>query len=212
MILSLSCRASLPKNSPPPKQQSSGFTLVELLVAVAIFAVVSVLAYGGLDTLLRLREGTDLRSQQLRTIQLAYAITKRDLEQMANRPVKDQLGDQIPAAFLANERFEFTSSGLSNPLGIRRSDFQRIGYQIDDEKLQRLSWPVLDRGSDTTAMETTLIPDVLQFQLKFLDQNKKWQNEWNSATMGHQLPKAIEVNIELKNLGDIRWLFEVGPV
>ncbi len=212
MIPSLSYRASLPKNSHPLMQRCAGFTLVELLVAVAIFSVVSVLAYGGLDTLLRLREGTDLRSQQLRTIQLAYAITKRDLEQMANRPVRDQLGDEIPAAFLFNDNFEFTSSGLSNPLGIRRSDFQRIAYQVDDNQLQRLTWPVLDRGNDTTAMRTTLIPDLLQFQLKFLDQNHQWQNEWNSATMGHQLPKAIEVNIELKNLGDIRWLFEVGPV
>ena len=76
---------------------SCGFTLLELLVALSIFAIVAVLAYGGLGTVLDQRILTEESAERLADLQKTYLIVQRDIEQLVPRAIRDEFGDEQAA-------------------------------------------------------------------------------------------------------------------
>ena len=81
--------------NPAPIKKSHGFTLIELLIALSVFAVLAMLAYGGLNTMLNTRALTDQRADALRELQLAYRSVERDIDQWVPREIRDEFGRQI---------------------------------------------------------------------------------------------------------------------
>ncbi len=195
---------------------SAGFTLIELLVAMSIFAVVAVMAYGGLDSVLKMRKQGDEHAVKLAALQTAFAILERDIEQAANRSTRDNFGDPQPAMSGDDETLEFTRNGRRNPGGFSRSYLQRIAYGIEDEELMRASWQVLDLAQDSEAATGPLLEGVTQIEFSYLDAQLEWHSEWpvrnlsqaNAATPA--LPKAIALTIESEQWGEIKRLFRVA--
>ncbi|MFU8822394.1 MAG: type II secretion system minor pseudopilin GspJ, partial [Gammaproteobacteria bacterium] len=116
-----------------------GFTLLEVLIATAIFAVVGVMAYGGLQAVLTQQVIARENADRFREIQFAVQQLSRDLYQLQPRPVREEIGDGTRSAVLADSRqryaVEFTRGGWSNPLGQPRAAVQRVAYQLDDDRL-----------------------------------------------------------------------------
>lgn len=195
---------------------SRGFTLIELLVAMAIFAVVAVMAYGGLDSILKARNSSEVAAQKLAALQTSFAILERDIEQAANRAIRDNYGDEQPPLVGSDDTLEFTRSGRRNPAGFSRSHLQRVAYAIEDEALMRASWQVLDRAQDSDAISGPLFEEVESVAFSYLDDKLKWQSEWPVRNLSQQnapppgLPKAIEMTIETEEWGEIRRLFRVA--
>jgi len=190
------------------------FTLIELLVAIAIFSVLAVMAYGGLDTVLRARSETDQAATRLHEIQKAFLWLKRDIEQTIIRPIRGEYGER-QAAFIAAEqgvyRLELTRGGRSNPAQLARSSLQRIAYSLNDETLSRLSWTHLDRAQDSESYSSILLHDIRSIRFRFLDTDKEWHSNWpppdtQSITID-QLPLAMEVTLELTDWGRLSRLF-----
>ncbi len=200
------------------RRYSAGFTLIELLVAMAIFAVVAVMAYGGLDSVLKMRKQGDEHSVKLAALQTAFAILERDIEQAVNRSIRDDFGDNQLAMVGDDETLEFTRTGRRNPAGFRRSNLQRIAYGLEDEQLMRASWQVLDRAQDSEAASGPLFEEVEQITFKYLDDQLAWQSQWpvrnlTQATAAPPgLPRAIELIIESEQWGEIRRVFRVAGV
>ncbi|HKV96887.1 MAG TPA: type II secretion system minor pseudopilin GspJ [Gammaproteobacteria bacterium] len=201
------------------KQRAYGFTLIEILVAMVIVAVIGVLAYGGLHGLIREREQTATSMQRLRLVQQALVIMTRDFSQLVARPVRDPLGGTRLAAFLSTPQNQppliFTRGGWSNPLADVRSTEERVAYQMDNDQLLRLSWPELDVPAQTEPARQVLLTGVTQFDLRFLDSSGTWQTQWpplnvNSEAYLAQLPRAVEIDVTLKNLGRITRIVEVA--
>lgn len=192
-----------------------GFTLLELLIALAIFALVGAMAFGGLKGVLDQKEHTMAQSQRLSDLQKAYRIMQRDLEQMVNRKIRNEFGDQVDA-LVGGSGFngvEFSRAGYANPAGFLRSDIQRVAYIPDQETLLRRTWRVLDRAQDTLPDEQVLVEGMQRFSMRFLDKDNEWQDQWppqsaitgGSATVG--FPRAVEVQLELDDVGTLSWLF-----
>ncbi len=201
------------------KYRTQGFTLIELLVAVAIFAVIAALAYGGLDSVIRQREQTSSVMNRLRIVQQAFAIMARDFSQLEPRPVRDPLGETPLAAFLSTPQnlppVSFTRGGWSNPLADVRSTEERIAYQLDDDKLVRLSWPELDNPAQAPPTKQELLTEVSAFDLQFMDSSGQWQTQWpplNADTNNYlaQVPQAVEISVTLKDWGRITRIIEVA--
>ncbi|MGA9854188.1 MAG: type II secretion system minor pseudopilin GspJ [Gammaproteobacteria bacterium] len=196
-----------------------GFTLIELLVAVAIFAVIAVLAYGGLGSVIHQREQTATVMNRLRLVQQAFAIMARDLEQLEPRPVRDPLSNTPLAAFISTPQnlppVSFTRGGWSNPLADVRSTQERVAYELDDKKLVRLSWPELDNPPQTLPTKQDLLTQVSAFDLRFMDSNDQWQTQWpplNADPNAYltQVPRAVEISVTLKDWGRITRIIEVA--
>jgi len=199
-------------------RRSTGFTLIELLVAMAIFAVVAVMAYSGLDIVMQARKQGDAHAAKLAALQTSFAILERDIEQAVNRSIRDSFGDEQPAMVGDDEGLEFTRTGRRNPGGFSRSHLHRIAYGIEDEQLMRASWQMLDRAQDSSQASGSLFEGVEAIKFSYLDDQSAWQSEWpvrnltsqNAPTPG--LPKAIELVIESEHWGEIRRVFRVAGV
>ncbi|VAW78701.1 hypothetical protein MNBD_GAMMA15-2314 [hydrothermal vent metagenome] len=196
-----------------------GFTLLELLVALSIFAAIGVMAWGGLSSVMRQQAQTEKYSDRMHDLQLAYRIFQRDLEQFVDRDIRNEFGDVVPALVAGgNYRgVEFSRIGHPNPANFLRSNVQRVAYLMDDTRLLRRSWRVLDRSQDTLPDEQMLVEGVQNFVMRYLDQNKNWQDRWPPAAAlgvsptgsGPQWPLAVEVQLSLEDLGVLRWIFRL---
>ncbi len=199
----------------------SGFTLLELLVALSVFAVMSVMVFGGLREVVNVREATDKHTSRLTELQLAFMYFSRDVRQLANRAVRGEYGDTLnvlQSSDIGKYRIELTRGGYPNPAGLNRSSLQRVAYGIDDNQLYRYRWRVLDRAEDSQPIKTLMLKDVKGFNLRFLGraaqsggaQNNKWVSAWPTLTDDEDVdvfPKAIEVSFELEDWGRFTRLF-----
>ena len=216
-----------------PRRATTGFTLVEVLIALGITAFVSVIAYTSLSAVLsgaeRLRENTD-RSYE---INRAFMILSRDLRQFVDRPVRDEFGEREPGltgGLLARFPLSFTRTGWHNPNGYPRSNLQRVNYRLEDDALWRDSYTVLDRAASTEPTSVLLLEGVEEVQLRFLaglDQlqvssrglnidTSDWTENWvadtsaPSASLGP--PAAVEIMLQLDDWEEIRRLYALPPL
>ena len=198
-----------------------GFTLIEVLIAMAIFAILSVLAYGGLEQVIQNRSQTEEALNRLRQIQLTMSKMQRDFEQIVNRKGHDELGGELPALATGEGTdllVQFTRNGWRNPAQLTRSHLQRIAYKLDDDTLTRISWPYVDRAQDSQAIETELLNNIQEVSIRVMDAQNEWQTSWpintsSSPTPGvppSDLPIAIEVTLKLHDWGDIVRLYRIA--
>lgn len=142
--------------------RTTGFTLLELLVALSIFALVSTMAYGGLQVVLENRSRVVAEGERLGELQLAMGIIERDLAQLAQRSWRDQWGDlHPPFAYDVLDRpprLELVTTG-GRP-GPQRSRLTRIGYELEDGVLYRLIWNHLDGTPEEPTYRTRLAGDT----------------------------------------------------
>jgi general secretion pathway protein J len=194
-------------------KNKSGFTLLELLIAMAIFATIAVISYRGLSSMLKTGKAVELDATRLKEVQTAMLFMQRDLLQSVNRPIREEYGSVI-AALRSNDQgnvlLEFTHGGRRNPAGFLRSSLQRVGYGIDDdENLIRYIWPVLDRSQDTKAAKHELLSNVDDIKFRFLNASNTWEDSWPPITTSNKvipMPHAVEISIDLKDWGRIKRL------
>jgi len=199
------------------RHKNNGFTLLELLVALSIFSLVGVTVYSNLSSMLETREHLQLVGRNLQELQSAFMLMSRDFEQAVDRPIRTEYGEE-QSAMLWSERHEFlaiTRNGRRNPARMPRSSLQRISYRLDEERLLRESWPVLDRGVDTIPFTQVLLAEVLEFQVSFIGDNDKVSRSWPPLNPGfgsdnQALPRAIRIQLEVENWGKIDRLFVIG--
>lgn len=189
---------------------SRGFTLVEMLVAVAIFAVASALAYGGLMTLVDAREHIDAGNDRLGRLQFAVGLIERDVRSIADRGVRENHGSDRPALDGQDGRMELTRFGHANSLGLARAELERVGYQLVKGELLRRRYAVLDRAPGTQPDETALLDGIERFELRYRAADGRELRQWPPPRdTDRSLPRAIEVRIAGKDIGEIRRLLEL---
>jgi general secretion pathway protein J len=208
-----------------------GFTLVELLVAMAIVAVIGVMALTGLTTIIRQRDIAEERTQRWQEIQLAMRLIAQDLSQSAPRLTRDELGESYQPSMLANPNaqfaLEFSRGGWANPGGFARGTVLRVAYNVEEQQqtkngkrethnvLVRMHWPVMDRTLSTVPVKTNLLDRVDNVEVRFMDASGEWQTEWPPLQMQGPLryvirPRAVEFAVELEDFGRISRIVEVG--
>lgn len=192
------------------KQTPNGFTLVELIIAMAVFSVMAVIAYTGLAQVLDNHENLTAKRESQRNLVLAFMRIEDDLDHVRNRGIRDVSGEPL-AAFLGHPpgsrsvtepALEFTRGGAPIIVNaIPQSDLQRVAYRLDDEgKLSRLSWPVLDRSPTVKAREHVLLTDVKEMELRYFKIDKNWSDSWpplGNKSNKETLPRGLELKIKI---------------
>ncbi|MGH1536989.1 MAG: type II secretion system minor pseudopilin GspJ [Gammaproteobacteria bacterium] len=197
---------------------SFGFTLIEMMIAIFLFSIVSVMAYGGINYVLKGQNYLQSSSNQLKDMQLTFRYFEKDINQMINRSVRNQYQDLQPS-FVGNEDkvFSFTHAGWRNPANLTRSKMQRVSYELDENILKRHTWGQLDGAIAEEFFTTDLLEGVESIQLRYLDQANQWQSTWpplNNSTVQQSgivqqfdIPRALELTIKMENMEEIKRLF-----
>ena len=189
-----------------------GFTLLELLVALSIFSILSVMAYGGLQTVISTKQSTQESSDRIAEIQLVMMRISNDLRQALPRTIRDEHGDVLSAMQSSkngDETMAWTRAGYRNPAHLKRSHIQRVAYKIKEQKLMRVTWPVLDRAQDSEAMEAYVLSNLDSIEWRFLNVVDEWTTTWpeeGQNSTQQTLPKAIEFTLEMSDWGKVRRL------
>ena len=200
------------KNGRTNSQQ--GFTLLELLIASIIFAIMALMAYGGLDNVIRNSQSSKQALKRLQEVQQTVSVLNRDLTQIIRRDIRDEYGNRQAYLTTANNidnLVEFTRGGRVNPANLLRSSMLRVAYRFEEEKLIRLQWPQLDRAPGMEAKQTVLLEEIEEVKLRYLDQRAEWQEQWpplNAGVIPAEL-LAIEIRLQLKDWGEIRRLYSM---
>lgn len=200
-------------------RRQAGFTLLELLIAAAVFTIMATLAYGGLNALINQRQAAGDSLERLGAIQRGMNLLLRDTAQIVNRPIRGPYrGDPLPA-LRGGDGFEyalaFTHGGWRNPLGQPRSNLQRVAWRVEEDGLVRYAWQVLDQAQDAVPVRTVIMADVERMAVRFLDGGGDWQSSWPPLTLDGDpatagVPRAVEITLDLEDWGRVTRLLEVA--
>ena len=191
----------------------AGFTLIEMLVALAIFALISVAGV----MLLRSSSDTQIAvKKRLEQMALSHRLSNSlegDLAQAIVRSIRDQSGQPLPSftqgdAGVPGTLFGFVRAGWSNFDAAPRAGLQRVAYVLEDKALKRLSWPMLDGASPADA--AILLDNVESAQVEYRDDKGQWRSDW-TATDADALPRALSLRVSVSGRAEERMLFLVGP-
>ena len=202
------------------RHRQSAFTLIEVLVALAIFGVMTVIAYQILGSTLSGAEMLGERMDRLKSVQRTIRQMDSDLMQAAPRPVRDILGDGYQAAVrssLGSEyALEVTHGGWSNPASLPRGTLQRSAYRLEDGELVRYHWRVLDATANNEPIATVLLDDVDGLVFRYLLNDGEVTEQWppinSPGPSGFRMrPRAVEIVLTLADEGEIRRIVEIAP-
>ena len=194
-----------------PRRHQCGFTLVELLAAVAIFAVLAVMCQQALVVTLSLESRLSLRRSELAAVQRAVTVLGRDLENAAPRGVRDRQGELLPVLALeaGGEALIFARGGLPNPAGLAKSGFRRVRYAVstEDEGMERQVWQRLDPAPGQAPAVETLLAGVERVRFRVWTRDDGWRSIWpdpEDPATRTRLPDGIEAVLETRRFGTLR--------
>jgi len=200
-------------------RQAKGFTLIEVLVSMAVFAVMTILAYMSLGQTLANADMLTERMDRLQAIQRTIRYLSNDLTAASPRPVRNELGQGYSPAIMVSAANDFalavTHGGWTNPAGLPRSTQQRSVYLLEDGKLFRVYYNVLDATYSSDAISTEILDGVESLEFRLVQDNGEETNQWPplgaQGTRAETMrPRAVEIILILEGEGEIRRIIEVA--
>jgi general secretion pathway protein J len=195
----------------PENPRQSGFTLVEMMVALAIFSMISVAGVA----LLRSASDTQLvvkdRLAELGGEARAAGLIEADLAQAIARPVRTNSGTIEPAFVaggteLPGQLFALTRAGSSNLDDSPRAELQRVVYAFDNAMLKRRGAAMPDGAA---ANASVLLSNIASASVRYRDGQGNWRSDWD-ATDPLAMPRAVELLLTPQGGAPRRMLFLVG--
>jgi len=201
-----------------------GFTLLELLVALFIAAVMFAMGYGAITQALTSRDSLKEQQAHLLELQTAVRVLEQDFMQLAPRPVRQAIGDEPaqPALLGAVPGTQpivaLTRGGWANPAGLQRPGLQRVAYFLENGTLRREYWNVLDPTLASTTTKRDLMTHVKAVTLRYLDVAHQWQEQWPPGTATiraqeqilRQRPLAVEITLDTEGWGKVVRIIEIA--
>ena len=198
-------------------RKARGFTLIELLVAMSIFGIISMLALGGLNTIIQ--QQTLAREQMVRLGQLQRAVRLMtgDFEQLNPRHVRDILGQSTEPPLVTDNLnstiVRLSRGGWRNPAPMQRGTLQRVQYRFEDESLIREYWPVMDAPLGMEPRSETILEGVIEVEVEYLDDASEWNTQWPPLSAINStsfiFPRAVRIRFELESWGEIERLVDL---
>lgn len=195
---------------PAEAARGAGFTLLEMVIAVAIFGLMGVMAFTGLNEMTRNGQKVGDANDRLSDLQFAVVYMVRDWTQVSPRRIRNQYGDEEHNIVIEDDTITFTRSGWSNLLGRKRSSLQRVQYRLVDNQLRRLHWPSLDQGIGEEPVAVAMLDDVESMEIVFQNAQGQAIRNWPpDGDSSEGQPILLAIRLELSDIGEITRLLEI---
>lgn len=186
---------------------SSGFTLVELMVALTIFGMLSAAGVALLSFGVRAQAAADEHLDDLAALRRFGATLAGDLAQAAPRVSRDEEGRPRRAFDGTQSQMALVRGGWENWDGSSRPSLQRVEYRLGNAGLERLAWHNVDAGE---ALEPVLLAQgARNLRIRYRAREGEWRDVWDPSQLD-LLPAAVEVTVDTPSAGIVRQLFLVG--
>jgi len=180
------------------------FTLIEILIAMSIFAVMTAMAYGGLNSILTAQEQIEASSDDLNQLQNLFLFLQQDLYHASAKSTRDQFGNVVDS-FKGGQNTQVLM-GFVRSISPQEGEFPflNVSYQIEDGALIRVLWPANGQPNYEQRYKQELVKDVESVDVQFYYQ--RWHNLWpplNSSSEEEipKLPLGIEFKLVTKRWG-----------
>lgn len=205
----------------------AGFTLIEVVVAIFIAAVMFAIGYRALNQALLERDAINTAQARVTEIQRGMRVLAQDFAQIAARTARDLEGaGNLQPAVLATARdntlVTMSRTGWSNPAGIQRPAEQRVRYRFVDGSLVREHWLSVDPALNAEARQRVILTRLTSAEMRFLDPvSRTWRTEWPGVTSTAPVgpanvdellrprPLAIELTLVFEDWGRVQRIFEI---
>jgi general secretion pathway protein J len=192
----------------------SGFTLIEVIIAIALFSMISLSSFTIFNTVIKSDEVSKTRTERINELQRGFLLIERDLLQIAKRsirlngesPLNGYLHTDSNSFSTSENNLAFVRHGWTNPgLLLPRSSMQSVAYQLNEETFERLHFNFVDAvlGQEPKVRELISNVETLNFEFYY---DKKWHKKIN----GKKLPLAIAIELTTKDYGLLRKEFLVA--
>ncbi|HEY0598213.1 type II secretion system minor pseudopilin GspJ [Sphingopyxis sp.] len=185
-----------------------GFTLVEMLVALSIFAAIAAMGVGLLRSSVDTQDAVQGRLKAMGGINRLRAVMANDLAQAVQRPTRGPAGEAVPAFAGSSTGFAFVHGGAAALDGSPRPDVERVAYALVGGEWRRAIQPMLD-GTALGAGDR-LVGEVTGVAVRYRDEKGNWNESWTSEP-GDRLPRAVEVRLSRTGREALTMLFLTAP-
>ena len=196
---------------------SRGFTLLELLVAITVLSIVSMIAWRGLDSLVSTRERLEPEVDDVRSLLTAFGQMERDLTQITNPTFLGLAGSPLNIG-VADGGQVIELARVASPVPDRATEVQTVFYRVVDGSLVRQATPPLPsfNRANVDSFETArLINNVKSINVRVWQVPNGWVSPFPSEGGGAQpptgqTPPGIEVTLVRTDDKKFRRVFLVG--
>jgi len=215
------------------RKSQAGLTLLEVLIALSIFALIGVASFRVLSAVIESQRTAEEHSMMMNQFNTVMNILDSDFQQLATRSIRQTINAPlvlVPALVLNDEDYPiaFTRGGWRNPLKLSRSTLQRVAYgigthpQADQKDSQyyqdntlyflRYHWPHLDIEVSQSPQTRPLLANVNGLSIQVLDSNYIKHSSWPPEAASEQEADvlAIELSFDHESLGRITKRYRVN--
>jgi general secretion pathway protein J len=184
------------RRTPKRHTVESGFTLIEILVALAVFSVLAIIAYQGVARMATVKQTLDADNRKWRELTTTLARLDEDFSQVADRPCRDEGGTTQPG-FRASAGSLDANGAQMEMIRFDGDKLIHLGYRYRQGKLELLLWNGLDLAPRSAPTALPLLDHVARFDLRYLDRAGQWQLAWPQSATALQPPRGVEVTLAL---------------
>lgn len=184
------------------RHRSKGFTLIEVLVALLVAALISAMSYRGFSAMLSAEQKLDEAATRWLAVHRFFAQFEADARGAIAKGGRDPGGSRQPALLglpVAAQPYDaqlvMTRSNAAQTTA--QPPLQRIGYRLHDQRVELLLWPAVDLAPHGAATVIPLLDGVAAFRIRYAEASGLWRENWPPVAGDDTLPRGIEIELTM---------------
>ena len=187
------------------KNNSKGFTLIEVLVSIVILSIIAVVSTNFLQSSVEARDESSKKLQNIKELNIASSILRRDIRQIINVPIRDYFGNNLKGNFIADTASDSLVFTTLVNASYSTSRIRRVEYLYQNNALIRKQYYADNPYSYDEFFETTLLEDISEIEFSYLG-TSKWYASWPiDLITQRKIPELIKITFTRNNL-EYEWI------